>query len=122
MTARNVELLERVMQHIDDHPEQHDQAAWINECGTAACFAGWAVMFTGGKLSRDGVFVTVVGESDCVSRAAGRRLGISAVEGDVLFDASNTRDMLRLMVKDLVNGDELRTTDDYLNEAHGGAR
>ena len=37
---RNVELLERVMQHIDDHPEQHEQAVWVrHECGTAACFA-----------------------------------------------------------------------------------
>ncbi len=60
----NTELLEKVMLHIDDHPEQHDQGMWVSmadddergvmnrewawNCGTTACFAGWTALLTPG--------------------------------------------------------------------------
>ncbi|BCP41407.1 hypothetical protein MINTMi27_15000 [Mycobacterium intracellulare] len=46
---RNVALLEATMQHIKDHPELHEQSSVFlqSECGTAACFAGWACMLSG---------------------------------------------------------------------------
>lgn len=122
--ARNTELLEQVMQHITDHPEQHDQLLWVNQCGTAACFAGWAVILDGWTVLHD--------EDACepwvskpthwypqepISRRAVRLLGLTSVEAHKLFEPDNSREMLALMVKDLVNGDELRPWCDYEAEA-----
>ncbi|MBO0676755.1 hypothetical protein JRC04_04685 [Mycolicibacterium sp. S2-37] len=109
---RNVELLERVMQHILDHPEQHFQGSWITSCGTAACFAGWAAMFSG--MSAREVY-----EHDRMKDVGAELLGLTAGEAFVLFTSWNTRDMLQLMVKDLVNGDALRDNLTYLDEVHG---
>jgi hypothetical protein len=53
MTTVNKELLKRTLQHIEDNPETWDQATWRNpdaECGTACCFAGWAVTLAGGQF------------------------------------------------------------------------
>lgn len=53
MATVNTELLKRTLQHIEDHPETWDQATWRNpdaECGTACCFAGWAVTLAGGQF------------------------------------------------------------------------
>ena len=117
---RNVELLERVMQHIDDHPEQHEQAVWVrHECGTAACFAGWAALLSDEMTEvedRTGLFRDAGGELFTAREAAGQVLGVDGFESGELFDANNTRDMLRLMVKDLVNGDDLQPADYYRAE------
>lgn len=40
----NAELAYRVLDHIDAHPKNWDQHHW---CGTAKCFAGWAVELSG---------------------------------------------------------------------------
>lgn len=106
---RNTELLQQVMQYIDDHPKQHDQSDWYreNECGTTACFAGWACILTGHNISA----------STNVRDTAIAALGLTSSEAWKLFFATNTRDTLRLMVKDLVNGDELLYPDQYGVEA-----
>ena len=118
----NVELLESVMRHIDDHPEQHDQRVWINECGTAACFAGWACLLSGWQvgLSSDS-YDNIVISSDTLTKrptaiVAMELLGLSWETSLTLFQGDNTREMLHLMVKDLVNGDELRGWDEYRDE------
>ena len=116
---RNVELLERTMRHILDHPERHDQAQWIAPCGTAACFAGWSVLLSPNWEVFDyrGVWLARrVGEPEDVwapSEAAKVELGVTPDEAAILFDVVNTRPMLQLMVKDLVNGDDLREVEDY---------
>ncbi|MGB3483983.1 MAG: hypothetical protein WBB07_17425 [Mycobacterium sp.] len=124
--TRNVELLERTMQHIDDHPELHDQADWANSCGTAACFAGWSALLAFGTSVLDGYGFELPapfndrlpnGNHPRMSIQAARLLGLTKAEAETLFDANNTRDMLRLMVKDLANGDDLRELDEYENEA-----
>lgn len=50
------ELAEKVLKQVTEHPEQHEQAVWVensdrrvvvskgNLCGTRACLAGWAVL------------------------------------------------------------------------------
>lgn len=55
MTTPNTQLAYAVLDHIDAHPEQWNQATWWKqtECGTAGCFAGWAVALTGGTLRFD---------------------------------------------------------------------
>jgi hypothetical protein len=108
--TRNTELLQETMQYIKDHPQQHDQSVWMNECGTAGCFLGWAAILSGKPL--DWIKYNI-------GYAAGAKLlGLTRVEANILFASGNTRPMLELMVKDLVNGDELRDTQDYLDEAY----
>lgn len=119
----NVELLQRTMAYIDAHPEQHDQGEWVErkpECGTAACFAGWAailefgegVIFDDGEMlgfrlpapysnrRHDGLF-------PLMSQQAAHLLGLTSVQAYTLFNACNTRGMLRAMVNDLVATGEL---------------
>lgn len=48
------ELAQKVLDHVEAHPEQHDNSIWVNTgqttveqgslCGTTACLAGWAVL------------------------------------------------------------------------------
>jgi hypothetical protein len=58
--VRNIELLEKTMQFINDHEDKHDQNVWFRlddnrgkavtkTCETAACFAGWACLLSGYK-------------------------------------------------------------------------
>jgi hypothetical protein len=120
--ARNTELLERVMQHITDHPEQHNQHIWANECGTSGCFAGWSALLSGWNVLRRGfaLDVFVAREDDPrevhVQQLAIELLGLTSDEADVLFDEFNTPDMLQRMVKDLVNGDRLGDCREYRDE------
>lgn len=44
MATVNTELLKATLEHIKDNPETWDQGQW---CGTAQCFAGWAVSLAG---------------------------------------------------------------------------
>lgn len=137
MTERNTELLERVMRHILDHPEEHNQNSWGHrtQCGTAACFAGWTLLLTGqgeflpcrlateenGEWTpTDGEYLWIKGddgEGDISDHAAGL-LGLKEWEANRMFAPSNTRPMLELMVKDLVAGNRMRTRTEYREEAH----
>lgn len=112
MPERNVELLQQVMQHIKDRPEQHWQNIWVNECGTEACFCGWAALLSGHEVDELGTH-----NAGCMQDLGADLLGLEHKEADLLFRASNSREMLELMVKDLVNGDQLRDQLDYYIEA-----
>lgn len=120
----NVELLEQVMQHITDHPEQHNQNFWVDECGTAGCFAGWAALLSGWRVGPawnfNGPMIspdTLVEKDVC--GVARDLLNLDAYDAQTLFCATNTRPMLALMVKDLANGETLRDSDEYRDEAEG---
>lgn len=107
---RNTELLQQVMQYIDDHPEQHDQKIWYiksKSCGTSGCFAGWACALSGQSVRN---FHRI----EAIATAA---LDLHPYEAGKLFHSKNTRDMLRLMVKDLINGDQLLDREHYRVEA-----
>lgn len=41
----NIDLLDKTMNYIIEHPEEHDQGMW--RCGTSRCFAGWACTLDG---------------------------------------------------------------------------
>jgi hypothetical protein len=119
---RNKELIERTMQHIVDHPEAHDQRSWIsNACGTSACFAGWALMLDGVHAEEvlSWSYQYTGRHHSRVKKEAGERLGLTPTEAFRLFRDKNTRDMLQLMVKDLLNGEELRFTHQYEEDARG---
>lgn len=99
----NTELAYRVLDHIDAHPELWRQSSWLDEseCGTTACFAGWAVLLSGCKVSEDEYCDNVVHEGPAevvgmsIPRAADTLLGI---DPDTLpvdpYDGLNTREEL----------------------------
>ena len=119
--SRNVELLERTMQFIDDHPERHDQRSYgyRKKCGTFACFAGWACVLSGGVTwtkQHDGSKRLIQVRDLPTSLAAQRLLGLDDREARALFAVDNTSEVLKLMVKDLVNGDALKEPRSYFEE------
>lgn len=132
MPERNVELLEKTMQYIKDHPEKHQQGTWVNfqaDCGTAACFAGWTCLLEGMDLKKlqspagteyllmpDDSRADEDGDVE-IQQVAGDLLGLTGQETNTLFCGINSQPMLELMVKDLVNGDDLRDLYDYRAEA-----
>jgi hypothetical protein len=112
----NKELLERTMQYIEDHPEEHDQTMWFVQtpCGTTACFAGWACVLSGLKPDftiqapfnyRPDITYHVEGTDEWVKPVAQKLLGLTHYDADTLFDASNTVEELKMYVKDLLNGE-----------------
>lgn len=124
MTGPNTPLAYLVLDHIDAHPDSWDQADWgrKNDCGTRACFAGWAVLLAGGEAQADSTgnwaTVTVEGKTfHSIRTAAMLVLGIEDDEvpstrrlcsccDDVddscgLFDGTNTRVALGRFVEEL---------------------
>lgn len=95
----NLDLLDAVMDHIDRHPEEWRQKSWF--CGTAACFAGHAVLMDGWEVVHVFGDIEKDGKLDMVGRVAQRLLGLTVEQADRLFMSINTLDDLHLMVKQL---------------------
>lgn len=105
-TTPNAALAYRVLDQIDADPKSWNQGTW--DCGTAACFAGWAVRLSGGKsLDRDNDTYVVEGPDEIVGlpvdEAAVELLRhtceLPGLRGD-LFAGSNTRaDLGRLVAE-----------------------
>jgi hypothetical protein len=115
------------MQKIVDDPEHHDQTNWMTStgCDTACCFAGWALLLDGVSVWDLTRYVDLEMEDDSdpegIKQVAAQRLGLTGAEAFILFSGGNTRTMLELMVKDLVNGESLQSNIDYLREAFPGS-
>lgn len=106
---RNIALLNQVMDHIEAHPDQHDQTMWIaqptsiDNCGTTACFAGWSVLLhpktvwnpAKGTLTLPWIRNEL--DSDLPGTAQ-ELLGLTTLEADWLFAADRTREELRARV------------------------
>ena len=107
----NLPLLRKVLDHIDAHPEEWEQATYATkkyadvartvECGTAFCIAGWAAVLSGaapywpkgGKATS--TFQTPDGELHDGDDLGREVLGLTESEaGDMhgLFSGNNTRD------------------------------
>lgn len=105
---RNIELLETTLQFVKDHPEQHVQGSWghITECGTVACYAGWAVMLSGMPfefVDHEDCEVPLLTAGRSIRATARKLLGLTELEGFALFCSGNTLEELELMVKQLAN-------------------
>lgn len=132
----NHELLTMIDEFLQEVPERHDQATWINgrvriaaehpeargadllellhdteTCGTAGCFAGWAAIAAGWR--QVSMWDEVVDPTDPYRRhhltmreAAIRSLGITRYQAAVLFDSMNSRADIHEIVYAIVNGDE----------------
>lgn len=102
----NAELAYRVLDHIDAHPASWNQSEWV--CGSAACFAGWAVKLSGGVMVESTDADVIEGPAELVGktaeRAAYRVLGITEAQAgwplsaEWLFDGDNTREDLGRLV------------------------
>ncbi len=99
----DVPLLRKTMEHITDHPEEHDQEKWL--CGSFACFAGRAAVLAGATDLGDGRVRGILGdriEDKHVSDYAQRLLGLTDGEAARLFSAYNDAWDLAGMVDHLV--------------------
>jgi len=109
--TRNAELAYQVLDHILAHPEMHDQGDWFRrtECGTVACFAGWATLLSGLSFAPGSIIVEHAPDhllrlrEMSVGRAAARLLGLpdphwtateDGNEADDLFHPGNDREDL----------------------------
>lgn len=106
----NAALAYAVLDHIDAHPERWRQSWWFTEldCGTAACFAGWACVLSGDRprvddADQEGEFSTVIrpdGILDDVEQRAEELLGIQDDSAN-LFYSGNTREDLGNLVAEI---------------------
>lgn len=115
---RNAELAYRTLDYIDAHPDEWDQTGWV--CGTKACFAGWAVFLSGGRVSGTSWDPRVADvypnspakayEGWSVDEAAQYLLGVEDIDGGLylvdqgvawLFDGEHTRETLGKCVEQI---------------------
>lgn len=114
MLKPNAELAYRVLDHIDAHPEQWRQGIYIGEaeCGTVACFAGWAVLLSGHEpffendRGRTSMCIVEGREMDVSFRAqqllrADRWAREGIKDEEDLFDGGNTREDLGRLVAEI---------------------
>lgn len=99
---KNWPLLWKTYDHIVAHPEEWDQTEYATKrtCGTAACFAGTAVLIAEPtatfvwQADGDENFVASIavvdGEKRAIATVAAEHLGLDPWEADVLFDGHNS--------------------------------
>lgn len=117
----NIELLQQTLQHIEDHPEEWNQHTWYtddpellpsgNQCGTAACFAGTAIILAGGTFEDcDSAYPPGRRDGDALHAGdlAQALLGISLLDRSVLFGPANTVEELKDFVGQLCEFGEIR--------------
>jgi hypothetical protein len=108
VSTPNVPLLRKVLTHIEEHPDEHDQAQWAvrTGCGTAYCFAGWAAVMSGAELDWRHAGVDehgrpttdsceVDGQRRYIEGYAKDQLGLSYNDANDLFAWRNSRERLR---------------------------
>lgn len=117
--ALNVPLLLKTMEHIEAHPEEHNQRHWVirtgayvgGTCKTACCFAGHAVLLGDPQaefvFSQFSIATQRLRDGREVGEAARTLLGLTYGQASRLFHHSNTREELRLLVDRLAAGDPL---------------
>jgi hypothetical protein len=112
--------MQETLKYIEDHPQEWDQGVWASRtpCGTACCFAGWAVALheqgnpedlfdfiqNGDDVSclRDDVESPYAGRD--IERAAKDCLNIEEEWADALFDGTNSLSDLQVIVARLCAG------------------
>ena len=113
----DVDLLHRVLAHIETNPETWRQDAYrtyesddVDAPVTAYCFAGRTAVMTGAQVPviRRGWYLAPDGtpseNSDChVSTWAQEKLGLTWDESNKLFSWENTLKRLRTLVTEYVN-------------------
>ncbi len=78
--TRNADLLRRIADHIETHPDTYDQREWVS--GHCHCIGGWAIVLGSGQPYRD----AITGRDR--RNAATQALGLTQTEADRLFSPS----------------------------------
>jgi hypothetical protein len=108
VTTPNAELAYRVLDRIDAEPYRWIQGDWATEtdCGTAYCFAGWAVVLAGREPVWDYGECSYVADdrgvdegTQFIGDAAREALGVE--DTGSLFDGFNTREDLGRIVAEI---------------------
>lgn len=107
----NIELLEADIAYLEAHPEEHNQATWIDECGTAYCLAGYRALKEAAahgwrRYESAPAFHVSRGDGACIRNArsiAMEAYGLDEVQAEDLFSPLNSIDDLKSMVKDIAN-------------------
>lgn len=118
--APNVDLLKRTLAYIEANERAWDQTVWRRKdpvCGTAMCFAGWAVTLAGDQWASEAVEATEIrGDDDSflvkigddrvqeVDDRAAELLGLTYEQVDLLFFSLNDLDDIRLIVGEICEG------------------
>lgn len=97
----NVALLRETMAHIENNQYWWNQHSWC------LCFAAHAVKLSGSEIT-GGMYVHEDGKMWPVAAIARRELGLTELQADLLFRASNSLDDLRTLVAQLVEEAGLR--------------
>lgn len=127
MTTPDIDLLDRVMDHIETHPEEYFQLDWV--CGTTACVGGRTCILSGDtpKLIRRGTqiradfVVTVAGDTRDIGDRARELLGLTSEQADRLFWGDNTLDDVRSMVRQIKGGPYESLSWEQMDEMDGGS-
>ena len=108
----NVDELDRNVTYVEDNPEQHDQTVWT--CETGGCLAGHIALNNGYTLARyvegkvvNGMVRDSAGAMHDVATVAQKILGATDDQVHLLFAAGNSVETLRLLTKDLQNGEDI---------------
>jgi hypothetical protein len=118
---KNLELAEKTMQYIKDHPDDHHQGV-VTHCGAPGCFAGWLAYFDGMDMRQLSDYRSSNSDHDRLWRDGAAAylqdaLDITEDETCSIFSPANTIPMLELMIKDLANDGQLRDYSVYEDEA-----
>lgn len=132
LTTEQRELAGMVLEHIEAHPETHDQFSWIvtdwkewagdslpsmaelQSCGTTACVAGWTVLLGAPaevrvQHQRDNADGGVWSDFyRWVPDRATELLGITTAEADYLFDSTRSRAQVISHLMELRDGNHFR--------------
>jgi hypothetical protein len=110
----NVDLLYKVLDHIRENQDQHDQSSWARktDCGSSFCFAGWTVQLSdyeivwNQRFQQEGAdFCTAPGGDYfySIEHVAQSLLGLDILQKQALFFTSQTFDDVESVVKDIAN-------------------
>ncbi len=123
----DIARLDRALDHIDAHPELHQQGEWLVtlDCGTGGCLAGWVVLqeYPEAELVRTwadepGYFSHVKAGEEVISVPfeAARLLGVNEDQSLALFTSENTIGQLRAM-RDALADNPAATWDELVGVA-----
>ncbi len=116
----NAYLLRRTLAHIEAEPHSWNQFVWARrtDCGTAMCFAGWAVTLAGAQVDfrrfGDELSTNVITPESrselglrtlYIDEAAQELLDLSLEEAEELFAGANSIKRLRALVAELAVGE-----------------
>jgi hypothetical protein len=112
MSTPNTAELVAIYQHVKAHPEEWNQQNYgrREECGTAYCVAGWALVRAGADLDWDepnefGVQWLNLADGRSPHHYAAEILGLDRAQADDLFSADNDLDEIRTIITEITGVD-----------------